>query len=412
MIDLMRPHSQPLAGTGSRILGALGAVVLGGAAVACGGEPTLRGEIDLTIGSADVESEYEFEFPMALTRDADGRIYVGDRFKENVRVYDPDGQYLFHLSGPGRGAGARYLRPTGLLFDPDGRLWVNDVGSYKVFDILEDRADYVREIPPPREEQRLWSRRGTPLGPVAGTTTPGNPMFAGPTGLILPTDSISADERGELVWHRQQVRVGPDGAVRARVNLPEPDTVYANLPVLVYRQESDSGQGEVKVRPPFANQQIRAHAPDGRSAYIYTSEYRVRLFTEEGEEWREIRRNIAGPLVTESEAERERERLERFRAGWGESLVDFPTIEMPERKPPVEDMWYDEDGRLWVHLTPAEADEVSRAHVYDPEGEPLLTAEWPRGIDLSLGGVRGAVALGVRGMPSEPRVVRLRFSPS
>lgn len=408
MIDLMRPNSQPLAGTGSRILGA---VVLATATVTCGGEPTLRGEIDLTIGSPNGESEYEFEFPLALTRDADGRIYVGDRFKENVRVYDPDGRYLFHVSRPGRGGGARYLRPAGLLFDPDGRLWVNDVGSYKVFDILEDRTDYVREIPPPSEGRELRSKRGTLLAWVGGTIS-GNPMFAGPTGLILATDSISADERDELVWHRQQVTVGPDGNVRARVDLPEPDTVYANLPVLVYRNDPDPGHGEAKVRPPFANQQIRAHAPDGRSAYIYTRDYRVRFFTEEGEEWREIRRDISGPLVTESEAERERERLERFRAGWGERLVDFPTIEVPKRKPPVEDMWYDEDGRLWVHLTPAEADEVSRAHVYDPEGEPLFTAEWPRGIDLSLGGVSGAVALGVRGMPSEPRVVRLRFSPS
>ncbi|WP_420464029.1 hypothetical protein [Candidatus Palauibacter sp.] len=403
----MRPNTQPLAGTGSRILIAVAAVILAAATAACGPEPTLRGEIELTIGSADAESEYEFVFPLALTRDADGRIYVGDRFKENVRVYDSEGRYLFHLTLPGRGGGSRYLRPTGLLFDPDGHLWVNDVGSYRVFDILEDRAEHLREIPPPSEERRLPSRRGTPLATVAGTTTPGNPMFAGPTGLILATDSVSADERDELVWHRQQVTVGPDGDVRARVDLPEPDTVYANWPVLVYRRDPDPGLGTVKVRPPYANQQIRAHAPDGRSAYIYTSEYRVRLFTANGEEWREIRRDIAGPLVTESEAERER--LERFRAGWGERLVDFPAIEVPERKPPVEDMWYDEDGRLWVRLAAAEADEVSRAHVHDPDGEPLFTAEWPRGIDLSLGGVSGVVALGVQGMPSEPRVVRLRF---
>ena len=71
-----------------------------------------------------------------------------------------------------------------------------------------------------------------------------------------------------------------------------------------------------------------------------------------------------------------------------------------------------EDGRLWVRPAWAEADEVLRAHVYDPEGEPLFTAEWLRGIDLTLGGVSGDVALGVQRMEFDvQRVVRLRFSP-
>ena len=71
-----------------------------------------------------------------------------------------------------------------------------------------------------------------------------------------------------------------------------------------------------------------------------------------------------------------------------------------------------EDGRLWVRLAWAEADEVLRAHVYDPDGEILFTAEWPRGIDLTLGGVSGDVALGVQRMEFDvQRVVRLRFSP-
>lgn len=375
-----------------------------------GQEAIRRGEVDLAIGVIEGDPEYLFENIGALTRDADGRIYVGDRDARDVRVYGPDGRYLFRVTRSGEGPGEIRQIVCGLAFDPDGRLWVDARDSYKVFDILGDRAVHVRDVPPADELRQIPIGQGNTLV-AGGNTICVSPMFAGPTGLVLATDSVDVDENDEYVWERQHATIGPDDDVVGRVTLRERDLGDIDWPVLVWRHP-DRGELEMQVRPPFANRNIRVHSPDARFAHLYTREYHVQVFDIEGELLHEIRRDIAGPLITEAEADLEQGRLDQMRDRMSEVLIDFPSIEMPERKPPVGDMWYDEDGRLWVRLAWAEADEVLRAHVYDPDGEMLFTAEWPRGIDLTLGGVSGDVALGVQWMEFDvQRVVRLRFSP-
>ena len=403
----MEPNARVLARKrGLRIPVLLGvAAIAVGAASADGQERTLRGEIDLTIGVIEGDLGYLFENIGALTRDAAGRIYVGDRGARDVRVYGPEGRYLFHVTGPGEGPGELRWDVCGLTFEGEGLLWVDAWNSYEVFGVAGDDAEYVRQVLPPHLVQRV--------GEVAinRSTLCEKPMFTGPTGLTLATDYFYPDDEGEIDADRMLVSVASDGQIRNRVTIPERDLGETSWPVAVWRHP-DRGREEMPIAPPFHSRNIVAHAPDAGSAHLYTREYLVQLFDANGDVRHEIRRDIAGPVITEAEARRERERLDGMRDRMQEVLIDFPMIEMPERKPPVGDMWYDEDGRLWVRLAWAEADEVLRADVYDPDGESLFTAEWPRGIDLSLGGVSGDVALGVQRMEFDvQRVVRLRFSP-
>ncbi len=74
-------------------------------------------------------------------------------------------------------------------------------------------------------------------------------------------------------------------------------------------------------------------------------------------------------------------------------------------------MWYDRDGRLWLerHL---EDPTCQTADVYGMEGALLFEAEWPLGISLTLGAIRGSIGLGVQKDDlGVSRVVRLRFAP-
>ena len=149
----------------------LGCVVVIGVAAAAGPvsgqERTLRGEIDLVIGVMEGEPAYLFENIGALTRDAAGRIYVGDSGARNVRVYGADGGHLFQVTGPGEGPGEVRWRVCSLVIDPDGRLWVDAADSYKVFDVREEGAEYVRDVPAPDQTRQLLAE-GNRLIQAAG----------------------------------------------------------------------------------------------------------------------------------------------------------------------------------------------------------------------------------------------------
>ena len=99
-----------------------------------------------------------------------------------------------------------------------------------------------------------------------------------------------------------------------------------------------------------------------------------------------MRRERLGPPVTQVEARKGYEELAKirdaFKPGLRLELIDFPDYRIPERKPAINHIWYDDDGRLWVFLWPAEADSMYRAHVYDAGGAFLHVAEWPRGISI------------------------------
>jgi hypothetical protein len=80
-----------------------------------------------------------------------------------------------------------------------------------------------------------------------------------------------------------------------------------------------------------------------------------------------------------------------------------------DRKPPLRDLFFDQEGRLWVELSVLDAAPPA-AHVYSPEGRLLFTAHWPARTNLSHGAARGDFAYGVqRDSLDTERVVRLRF---
>lgn len=83
-------------------------------------------DTELLIGTAEGEAEYQFGQIAGLDVDADGRIYVLDQQASEVRVFDPDGQFIRSMgragSGPGelsQGAGPVFVAPGGDVLVPD-----------------------------------------------------------------------------------------------------------------------------------------------------------------------------------------------------------------------------------------------------------------------------------------------------
>ncbi len=367
-----------------------------------GQEPLLRGEVDWVIGGVlDGDPAYLFDDVEALAQDAEGRVYVADSGSRTVRVFEHRGSHLYSIGGPGEGPGEfRISRLCGLAFDLDGRLWVNQLISFEIFDVGADGAAYFGSFA---------VRDG------ATAALCGNPMFAGPTGVTVPRRGMSI-----FGGKNEHVQVTMDGRVRGRVAnfRTPPDFGEWEWPTLVVRSPGEGTRPNI-FPPPFAARILVANAPDGGFATAFSPVYDIGVHGPDGTETTRLRREQLGPVITDAEAREGYEELARRRNGYGDGvttwpeLVEFPDdYRIPERKPVVYRMWYDDDGRLWVCLWPTEGDTMHRAHVYDGDGVFLHEAEWPRGITIWYGGLRGDVAVGVRRVEFDvEQIVRLRFRP-
>ena len=90
--------------------------------------------------------------------------------------------------------------------------------------------------------------------------------------------------------------------------------------------------------------------------------------------------------------------------------LDGPAFEIPERKGPVADIFFDQAGRLWVEKAAADGAEMAEADVY--EGATLVARyRWPRRVDP--GSVPWATETALYGITTDElgveRAARVRF---
>ncbi len=81
-----------------------------------------------------------------LPPEATGEFYVGNYFGDNVLVYGPSGNYLRSFD-----AGGQLTRPRGIVFVPDGRIYVAGENSNRIFVFNENEEhidDFSYALPP------------------------------------------------------------------------------------------------------------------------------------------------------------------------------------------------------------------------------------------------------------------------
>src|SRR5690606_7806250 len=144
-------------------------------------------------------------------------------------------------------------------------------------------------------------------------------------------------------------------------------------------------------------------------ARTVTSRYAVTWYAPDGKPLRTIERALAGPPLTDAERARADSTLDDMVRRLSVSRRDLP-FGVPTEKPPIRELFFDRDGRLWVvryvpQGAPNEADD------YGASGKRAALASGPAGIVRTNGwaGYR-EVALGVRRDELDvERVVRLRL---
>jgi DNA-binding beta-propeller fold protein YncE len=128
----------------------------------------------------------EFYLPHGIAVASDGRVFVCDRESDRIQIFDPDGEYLTEWTDT--------QRPTHLVFDAEGRVYVTELAWYE--GETSQRAGPVNAYRHARmsvfdKDGKVLARWGTPQ-----LTAPGS--FAAPHGLAL--DSRCDLYVSEVTW--------------------------------------------------------------------------------------------------------------------------------------------------------------------------------------------------------------------
>lgn len=330
-------------------------------------------EADLRIGAADGEGEDVFGRLAGVTLHADGRIIVVDRAVDEVRVFGPDGEFRYRIGrnggGPGEFGGA--CCPA---IDASGRLWIRDGGNarYQAFVLGDTAATLDSIVRMQHGDVNRWA-------------------------------GITFDSQGRLI--DIGVRPAPDGEPRlARMHLGADGEVALTVPVHaapedstgVHRVPIQRGEltGTAYLHPPLGPRELVAYGPDGTFAYALSSRPVITWFAQDGTVLREIRSLPASgpPLDAQDRAAAEAAiEADMRRTGLARGAIPFG---VPDRHPPLEDLFFDRAGRLWIELSTNRA-APRTAHVYDRGGNRVRTVSWPRDVQLRNGAVQDTVAVGI-----------------
>ena len=302
----------------------------------------------LRIGVAEGDPDYQFGEISAVNVDAEGRIYVGDRLAQEIKVYDAAGRYLRRIGRPGSGPGELGAGGTGVIFGRGDTVIVPDPGLQRINFFARD-GTFLRSYP-------LSALEGISRG---WAVTPDSGVLQHLRRLQLPGQEGVAE--ADVV-----VRRGWDGAIG--------DTVLV-LPVAGGLRIGESGVPATTI---FGPEPVWGVAGDGRVFSAINSEYRIEVRTLAGRLVRVIRRRYE-PQRVES-ADREllldhiRARIERLGAPPAGVAALLQGVVIADRYPVIATLLEGPEGSLWVQKTLTVRRAVAISGSFHP-GE-LGSPEW------------------------------------
>jgi len=102
-----------------------------------------EGKLVRQFGSSGTEPG-QFNFPTHVFLDASGRIFVSDSLNFRVQVFDPAGQYLFHVGRLGDASGHMAV-PKGIGVDSFGHIYLVD-SYFSAMQIFDQRGRFLLVI--------------------------------------------------------------------------------------------------------------------------------------------------------------------------------------------------------------------------------------------------------------------------
>lgn len=300
-------------------------------------------ETDLSIGMVDGPSEYLFGRVVDVDAASDGRIYVLDQQAAEVRVFDPEGSYLYSFGRAGQGPGelsdANPLGAVAALMTPNGVVVVPDFGNRRVNRFAAD-GEFIGSFPVRLEE-------GVPV-----------------TSSILPS--------GHYVVHH--VSAGWNGLLRFGLGGEVLDTILEfDLQPSPWGMTTPTPQGRREV---LAHSPLWAIMFDGRLVAGRSDHGRIEVRDSTGRLELVVEKQSEDAALSPQEQERFLNRLldlwaQMFRArGDSEERIRSQLRQsrdiyiLPERRPALTGFTGGPEGTIWVRgALPIDS---MTAHIFQP----------------------------------------------
>jgi hypothetical protein len=340
------------------------------------------GMVDLQLGEVDGPAPFVFGRVTGLAEDERGRILVADFSANEVRVFSPAGDFLFSIGREGEGPGE--MRGPCCLSVIADTLWVRDGGNrrYIGYQLLTDSAIAVRTLPMNHSD-------GFNSAPLA-VSRDGHYVDTGyrfsPTGTTTLTRFYMAAE----------------GEISRAVAVHEPSPEQLGTVV------TQNNTSRFFFPQPFGPRFVTAYGPHGEHATAISSGLEVTVHDADSVTG-VVGGDIGeGPLLSAAEHARADPRIADSVQRGGGTRSDYPRV--PVRKPPLADLMFDQESRLWILLSVPDG-EPAHALVHGLDGQLLGERTWPSEVDLGFPAwIEEDHALGIAtDSLGVQRVVRLRF---
>jgi hypothetical protein len=285
---------------------------------------------------ADEEGPASFGRISDVTLDAMGRVWVSDALQHEIRIFEPDGHHVRSFGGMGGGPG-EFLGIAGMDWAPDGNLWVLDGGNmrFAVYDTVGKLVTTHR-----RENNSVVSP--WPLGFDA-------------RGNLYDLVSSSTDREQQIIQYRPSLQP-VDTFLLPAFELPAFEVTHT---------QGNTTKINMVVVPFAGLQQWRMDA-EGAVWVGVTDRYRIERHRWDGTIDRVVERDVKPKRVT-------REQRQRALAGHTDFERKGGRIDasrFPKTLPVFEDFFFDDEGNLWVMITPGRG-QPKPADVFDRSGRYL-----------------------------------------